>query len=177
MKRNPLSFCPSALATTFVLFLAACSASPTPFQVADGGGGYTDRQLDNGGYQVTFEGNGATPKKSVQEAVLFRAAQVTIQAETKYFKVLSNTVEPVSEPAEGSGFSLSSLLGSDDQGGLVSTLDFELLEEKPSGRDPNIYNARELISELSASVLEPSGAALQNGVIVNDLRTPRTRDF
>jgi len=179
MTHSPFSNNSFSMAATLLLFLTACSASPTPYQVADGGGGYTNRKLEDGGYQVTFTGNGATPKESIQEASLFRAAQVTLQGNNSYFKVLSNTVEPVSEPIDDSGFDLSSFFGGNAEGGFVSTLNFVLIEGKPTNKDPNVYNASELIGELKDNVLSTNGvaAAVRNGAIVNDLRAPRTRDY
>lgn len=164
MTHRPFSNSSSAVATALLLFLTACSASPTPYQVADDRGGYTNRKLENGSYQATFTGNSATPEASIREAVLFRAAQVTLRADSDYFKVLSNTVEPASKPIEG---------------GLVSTLAFVLVEDEPTNKDPNVYNARELIGELRDNVLSANSAAtaVRDGAIVNDLRAPRTRDY
>ncbi len=179
MKHSSFSNSSSALAAALFLFLTACSASPTPYQVADGGGGYTNRKLENGGYQVTFTGNGVTPKESIQEAALFRAAQVTLQADSDYFEVLSNTVEPMSESVDDSGFGLSSLFGDSSDGGSVGTLDFVLVEGEPTNGGPNIYNAGELIGKLRDNVLSGSrsAAAVRDGAIINDLRAPRTRDY
>ncbi|MEM8951736.1 MAG: hypothetical protein AAGA21_06245 [Pseudomonadota bacterium] len=179
MTHSPFFTSSPAIAAAILLTLTACSASPTPYQVADGEGGYTNRKLESGGYQVTFTGNGATPRQSIQEAVLFRAAQVTLQADSDYFEVVSNKVEPVSEPVEDGGFGLSSFFGGGADGGLVSTVDFVLLDDAPAGNNPNIYNASDLIDELRDSVLSSNSAAtsVRNGAIVNDLRAPRTRDY
>ena len=179
MKRSRFANVPSAIATGALLLLAACSASPTPFQKAGDDGGYTDQQLANGSYQATFTGNAATPRPSVQKAVLFRAAQVTLQADHSHFKVLSNTVEPVSQPSEGDRFSVLGLFGKRSGGGLVSKLDFTLVEGEPVAEDPNVYNASKLIREFGDSVLSPKSGAtgVRDGAIINDLRAPRSRDF
>ena len=179
MNHSPFFTSSPAMAAALLLALTACSASPTPYQVADGDGGYTNRKLDSSGYQVTFTGNSATPREFMQKAVLFRAAQVTLQADSDYFEVVSNKVEPVSEPVEESGFGLSSFFGGDADGGLVSSVDFVLVEDAPASNDPNIYNASDLIEELRDSVLSSNSAAtsIRNGAIVNDLRSPRTRDY
>ncbi len=180
MMYQTYPFHPAVAAGALALFLAACVASPTPYQVADGDGGYTDRKLEDGAYQVTFTGNGATPRRSVQEAVLLRAAEVTLDANQGYFKVTGNSVEPVSKPKEGGWFDLSSFFGSEDADeGLVSTLDFVVVEEKPKRESPNIFEASKLVTELKDKVLnsKSAAAAIQNGAIIDDLRAPSSRDY
>ena len=92
--------------------------------------------------------------------------------------MLSNTVEPVSETNEDDRFNVVGFFGNRSSG-LVSTLDFTLLEDKPDGEDPNTYDAQKLIREFKDSVLSPKSAAtaVRDGTIINDLRAPRSRDF
>ncbi len=174
MRHHHYFIRPFLLATGLALFLAACAASPTPFQEVNEDGGYADKQLEDGGYQVSFTGNAATPRRYIQESVLYRAAQITLQADREYFQVLANEVEPVEEASE------AGWLGFFSGGGeaLVSTVDFVLLKEQGAGNNPNIYEAKALIGELKDKVLNPegAGAAVQGGVIVDDLRAP-DRDF
>ena len=58
--------------------LAACMG-PTPYQPRLEGQstGYTDRALTQNRYRVTFTGNSATPRETVESYLLLRAAEVT----------------------------------------------------------------------------------------------------
>ena len=87
-----------ALAT---LALAACAASPTPYQVVGPEGGYDDQQLETNRYRVVFDGNAATPRGTVEDFALYRAAELTLQTGHDYFKVVSKDVEPVAGRVSG----------------------------------------------------------------------------
>ncbi len=165
--------------TALALFLAACATAPTPFQVATADGGYTDRKLEAGRYQVTFTGNSATPKEAVENAALFRAAQVTLKADHDYFKVVSSNVEAAPNSPGGGGFASSLFGGGGDDAGHVSTLDIAVFEGKKPDDDQNTYKARDVIKQLKDNVLTPAGPniANNNGAIANDLRKPSTRNY
>ncbi|HSM96468.1 MAG TPA: hypothetical protein VLT91_10515 [Rhizomicrobium sp.] len=61
--------------------LAACT-TPTPYGPRMEGGttGYTDERLAQNRYRVTFSGNAVTPRTAVEDYLLYRAAQVTIDS-------------------------------------------------------------------------------------------------
>ncbi len=73
-------------------FLAAC-ASVTPYQQATRGGGYTDQALDDGRYRITFEGNSQTDLATIENYVLYRAAEVTLANGYDYFIVIDSNTE------------------------------------------------------------------------------------
>ena len=60
------------------LLLAGCM-TPTPYAPRLEGerAGYTDRALTQNRYRVTFTGNSATPRETVETYLLLRAAEVT----------------------------------------------------------------------------------------------------
>jgi hypothetical protein len=66
--------------------LAACMA-PTPYQARLEGQqtGYTDRALTQNRYRVTFTGNSATPRETVESYLLLRAAEVARAAGSNNF--------------------------------------------------------------------------------------------
>lgn len=74
------------------LLLAACQ-TPTPYQPADGGFGYAVQQLEDNRYRVTFAGNASTPRESVQNYLLMRAAEVTLESGHDYFRVVDQDLE------------------------------------------------------------------------------------
>lgn len=63
------------------LTLAAC-ATPAPYAPMMPGQatGYTDRQISENRWRVTFTGNSVTPREMVETALLRRAAEVTLAA-------------------------------------------------------------------------------------------------
>jgi hypothetical protein len=73
-------------------WLVGC-ASPTPYKPADGGFGYADQQLENNRYRVTFAGNSVTPRDTVQNYLLYRAAELTLQNHHDYFTIVHQDVE------------------------------------------------------------------------------------
>ena len=68
-----------ALPLTLVAGLLAGCMTPTPYAPRTEGQrtGYTDRALTQNRYRVTFTGNTATPRETVESYLLLRAAEVT----------------------------------------------------------------------------------------------------
>jgi hypothetical protein len=68
------------------LALAGCT-SPTPYAPREPGGytGYTDQRLDQNRYRVTFTGNSVTRRETVEDYLLLRSAEVTLQSSFRYF--------------------------------------------------------------------------------------------
>ena len=64
------------------LLLTGCETGPTPYQAKTDGvsSGYTDQQLAQNRYRVTYTGTSNTPRTTVENYLLFRAAQVTASA-------------------------------------------------------------------------------------------------
>ena len=70
-----------ALAILSVTLLAGCARS-TPYAPAErpGGSGYTDMRISETRYRVTFRGNTVTSRETVENFLLLRAAEVTLDA-------------------------------------------------------------------------------------------------
>jgi len=69
-----------------LLILAGC-ATPAPYAPRGPGmaTGYTDRQLSDNRWRVTFTGNSVTPRETVENDLLLRAAEVTLAAGGTHF--------------------------------------------------------------------------------------------
>jgi len=67
-----------------VLGLAAC-ATATPYQPKLSGYGYAEQRLETNRYKVSFAGNSSTPRQTVENYLLYRAAEVTLQNGYDYF--------------------------------------------------------------------------------------------
>lgn len=164
----------SLLAGLLAATLAACSVSPTPYQPEEGDGGYGEQQLETDRYRVTFTGNTATPRETVENAALYRAAELTLQTGHDYFKVVSKEVEPVIGSVRGGspnigigvgggggniGVGLSTFFG----GGradysYVSYLDIVMFEGDKPGDDRDAYAAFDVIESLKLSIAYPDGS-------------------
>ena len=147
--------------------VAACTA-PTPYQPADGGYGYAEQRLEDNRYRVTFAGNADTPRDVVQNYLLFRAAEVTLESghdwfttggqnverSTRYF----GTVDPLFPTARLSrhdyplstfGTATYTTHQIDTYTAFADILMFE--GEKPAG-DVNAYDARDVIEQLRPTI-------------------------
>ena len=69
-----------------LLVLAGC-ATPAPYAPRGPGQatGYTDRQISDNRWRVTFTGNSVTPREIVENDLLLRAAEVTLAAGHSHF--------------------------------------------------------------------------------------------
>jgi len=88
------------------LMLAAC-ATATPYGPAtsERGYGFTDTRIESNRYRITFRGNSLTPRETVENSLLYRAAELTVDQGFDYFVVVENDTEAnktyssTSEPA------------------------------------------------------------------------------
>lgn len=80
------------IALSSLLMLAACTV-PTPYQPADGGYGYRDQQIEDNRYRVSFDGNASTPREDVQNYLLYRAAELTVEKGFDYFTIVDRNLE------------------------------------------------------------------------------------
>ncbi len=74
-----------------LLALGGCVA-PTPYQQAVDGQGYRDQAIEEDRYRVTFSGNSVTPRETVENYVLFRAAELTLQTGHAWFRIVDQDV-------------------------------------------------------------------------------------
>ncbi|MBT8471539.1 MAG: hypothetical protein HKP25_03895 [Marinicaulis sp.] len=76
------------------ILLAAC-ATATPYQPADGarGYGFSEQRIESDRYRITFRGNSSTSRDTVENSLLYRAAELTVQQGYDYFVVIENDTE------------------------------------------------------------------------------------
>ncbi|MGH1480814.1 MAG: CC0125/CC1285 family lipoprotein [Geminicoccales bacterium] len=80
------------VAAPLLFVLAACSM-PTPYQPANGGYGYKEQQLEANRYRVSFDGNASTDRDDVQNYLLYRAAELTVQKDFDYFTIVDRDLD------------------------------------------------------------------------------------
>lgn len=159
------------LSTTLaaLLLLAACASSPTPYQAAGSGDfGYREQQIEEDRYRVSFAGNSATSRQTVEDFLLYRAAELTVQNGHDYFEVVDRSTDQAfggsvaapqvgvgygSGSGFGVGFSLPVLGGGGNSSSYTAQMDILLHDgQKPQGA-PDAYDAWEVISRLQPKVL------------------------
>ncbi|MEO0360740.1 MAG: hypothetical protein AAF322_06510 [Pseudomonadota bacterium] len=89
MSRRTFRF---AIAAAAAAALAAC-ATPTPYQPKTSDGGFTESRVETGRYRVAFAGNSLTDRDTVERYLLFRAAEVTLDAGGDWFEVVSQETD------------------------------------------------------------------------------------
>ncbi len=74
--------------------LAACATS-TPYQPASSprSYGFSDQKIEENRYRLTFRGNSSTDRETVENFLLFRAAELTIQNGYDHFIVVEGDTE------------------------------------------------------------------------------------
>ncbi len=156
------------------LALAAC-ATATPYQPEnDRGEGFAEFQLENNKFRVTFSGNTLTPLPTVENYLLYRAAEVTVNKGFDYFIVLEDKSEAMSTfrsfgtiigGAEGRFFYGTRGFGGGGFGTTTATTRERreytaqaIIETgtgpKPTG-NPSAFNAREVLENLAPNIVRP----------------------
>ena len=164
----------SMMGAMLLLGLGAC-ASPTPYQPADGGFGYSTQQIEDNRYRIVFAGNSVTPRETVQNYILYRAAEVTTESGHDWFRLVDQnlerstryhgTVDPWFDPfwydfdrrfwrPYPFGHATVTAYPIDRYTAFADILVFE--GEKPEG-DVNAYDARDVLRRLEPVVMrEPA---------------------
>ncbi|MBU0478864.1 hypothetical protein KKC91_09900 [bacterium] len=70
-----------------VIFLQGCA---TVYQPSGFGGGYSETQLDENMFKVSFRGNGYTSRERASDFALMRSAELTLNNGYKYFVIIDS---------------------------------------------------------------------------------------
>jgi hypothetical protein len=159
------------LALLTVAMLAGCArVQPTPYQPAVEGYGYSEHQIEDNRYWVSFAGNDETPASTVQKYWLYRIAELTLDHGYDYFTVVDRNLERsttyegtaqfeppfISEAGEyitGGSTSYSST-PSDSYTAYADVVMFE--GAKPAA-DVNAYDARSVLRRLGPTIVAAPG--------------------
>ena len=176
MIRNALAAAMVAGAT----LLSACASGPTPYQAAAGyERGYTETKIEDARYRISFKGNSLTERETVENYMLFRAAELTLQSGYDIFTVVSRDTDKDTIRAAPAGFygpRLSYMyfsprwgwIGAYDPFWMNSSRYDEVtryeafaeivMSRGPKGADPNAFDARQVsrTSPPPSSVRRPS---------------------
>jgi hypothetical protein len=167
---------PAPIALAAVLALAAC-ASPTPYAPADGRFGYADTRIETNRYRISFSGNTLTPRDTVENALLFRAAEITRDTGNRSFRMVARDTEAESRVGSG-GFATFGYGGWGWGGGhrryggtgialgvpvyagpaqtrYTATAEIVVSAEPAPADDPSAYDAAEVLASLAPRIRRP----------------------
>lgn len=177
---------PVLLALAGALVLAACASTATPYQPVGTGnvrGGYADQRLEPNRYLVSFSGNSVTSRDMVEMSLLLRAAELTVENGYDWFQTVDRATDRDSRfyvrPDPFYYDRYSPFWGPqwrfynrgywspwDPYWGRNVDIDqvdrYEATSEIIMGRGPkpandiNAFDAREVVSNLSARVMRPT---------------------
>jgi hypothetical protein len=159
-----------ALALALLVLLGGCGGQPTPYQPAADGYGYGEQQIEENRYRVSFAGNELTPPGTVQNYLLYRAAELTLDRGYDYFTVVdrnldrSTTYWSTGDPYWGSrfgtrsdaffGFGTSTARPVDRYSAYADIVMFR--GAKPQGA-VDAYDARDVLRSLNPAVTPAPG--------------------
>lgn len=149
------------------LLLLGC-AKPTPYQPASGGFGYADQQIEQNRWRVSFSGNSVTPRDTVQNYLLYRAAQLTRETGNDHFTIVDQSLER-STYYHGTGFGpVGGWRYDDDWVGGFGTTTYSaypidsytafadiVVAGGPKPEDVNAYDAADVLKRLTPTVTLP----------------------
>ena len=156
-----------------MLALAACASTPTYAPATSPGGiGYSDRQIENDRYFVTYRSGTSAEADVLQDYALLRAADLTLQNGRDWFWVDRRTFEGQNRRSGGPTFGVGIGAGSwgGRSGGSVGVgVNFPLGGESPSGSarsatleirlgegpkpdEPNAFDARSTAQNIRARI-------------------------
>ena len=98
MKRTVLRLPPKVAAPLALEALLGACATATPYQPlqtrGDVRGGYSEQRIEENRYRVTFAGNTFTSRQTVENYLLFRAAELTREAGYDGFPMVARGTDP-----------------------------------------------------------------------------------
>jgi hypothetical protein len=150
------------------LALAGC-ASLTPYQQLAGGLGYAEQKIESNRYRVSYTASSRTPASQVDDYLLYRAAELTLQDGADHFVLTGKSYSgspvngsPVTIGVGGYGGSYGSGIGIGFGTGVGDGPPWQAFADivtyrgaKPAD-EPRAYDARAVIDSLRDRVQRPA---------------------
>lgn len=164
------------IALAAVLLISACASAPPPYGAALSatGAGYSETQIENGRYFVTFRAPSGAEASRLEDYALLRAAELTLQNGRQWFWLDRRTVDETaraSGPTIGVGVGAGSWgrrsggsvgvgvnlpLGGAQERARAAMIEIRFGEgDKPDA--VNAYDARSTADSIRARLLTPAG--------------------
>lgn len=158
--------------------LAACASGPTPYQPAAGyDRGYAEQKIESDRYRISFKGNSMTERDTVENYLLFRAAELTLQSGYDSFTIVNRDTDKDSRIRSTGFHSRFSYMYFSPRWGWMYSWDpfwsspsrFEevtsyeafaeiVMKRGPKGDDPNAFDARQVSDNLGATIRRPAAS-------------------
>ena len=150
--------------------LGGCAREPTPYQPIVDGYGYSEQEIEDNRYRVTFAGNSLTPARSVQDYWLYRIAELTLDHGYDYFIVVDRQLEQSTSHSESeheippfvsedgtiiSG--ASTTYSSTTSHSYVAFGDVVMFEGDKPAAEVNAYDARNVLRKLDPTIAAAPG--------------------
>jgi hypothetical protein len=176
IARTLVSSWTRALPLTLVACLLAGCMTPSPYAPRTEGQktGYTDRELTQTRYRVTFTGNTVTPRETVESYLLLRAAEVTRAAGYSAFVFDTRNTKanhsydavPYGAPDPfwgrrgfghwgGWGFAYDPMVDVVVRTNFEAYAEIVLLTPEQAAKEPRAVNASEVISHIGPDAAPP----------------------
>ena len=168
----------AAAALTGALGLAACGTSgPTPYQAGGpNAAGYSETRIEDSRYRISFKGNSMTGRETVENYMLYRAAELTLQNGYDTFTIANRDTDKQSRTYSYGGYqgTYLSYVYFVPRVGWVGAYEpywtpqryqqvtrYEayaeiLMGRGPKGADPNTFDARQVSQNLAGAIQRPS---------------------
>lgn len=153
-------------ATLSAAALAACAAA-TPYQPLQRGEGYAEQKIEANRYRVRFAGNESTPRQTVETYLLYRAAEITLDANCDYFILADQNTEAQTSYVQAFGgfggfgrYYWGPRFGA-DVGTIIPSTEYEArvtiltFKGKKPEADVNAFDAHEVKTNLEAQIVRP----------------------
>lgn len=172
-----------ALASTAVaaaILLSACASGPTPYQPAAGyDRGYAEQKIEDARYRISFKGNSLTDRETVENYLLFRAAELTVQSGYDVFTIVNRDTDKDSSIRRTGGYygPRFSYMYFSPRWGWVGAYDpfwafsprydevtrYEafaeiVMSKGPKGSDPDAFDARQVQQNLGPAIQRPAAS-------------------
>lgn len=164
----------SALAASTAL--AGCQSGPTPYQArAQSDLGYAESRIESDRYRISFKGNSMTERETVEDYMLYRAAELTLQNGYDTFTIVERDTDKSTDVRNYGGHfrsRLSYMYFSPRYGWAGAWDPFwtpssfrevtryeafaEIVMNRGSGNGgPNVFEAREVSQNLASRIQRP----------------------
>ena len=155
----------TGLIITGVLVLAACQ---TPYQEPGFTGGVTAAPITNNVYRISARGNAYTSATTIQDYVLLKAAEMTLQAGGTHFLIMGNTDATSRSIQQTSGTMQTNVIGNTAYTTYTPGYSYDVVKPGedliihvitvPSGRKPppGSFPAQEVFDNINPRVQRPT---------------------
>ncbi|HET8882492.1 MAG TPA: hypothetical protein VFM56_09990 [Solimonas sp.] len=151
------------------VMLAGC-ATVTPYQPSHDGYGYQDQRIEANRFRVSFTGSTATPRQTVENYLLYHAAELTLNSGNDYFIVTQSSTSANGKAGSGLslglggfGFGSHSGLGlgvgtstGGDKVEYSAQAEIVAYKGKKPDDNPQAFDAREVKQNLDAKIVRPA---------------------